>query len=199
MESRRISHVTVEPALSNDVATTSRATHFIRHRFEEMEEAFNSRVEELETKADERVKVAQQQMEAKVQQIQRSTELKLTEHNAELSRLRHEASLMENRMLAALAKQANVAQEQIQTIHGVVQETLLTKGGKGGSGGGNKYNQLGSWEDDDDDSYSTSNERRGRVSVPRKLYDDVDDLIDLTKEVSDSKSRRDEPLACIVI
>ena len=91
-------------------------------------------------------------------------------------------SLMENRMLAALAKQANVAQEQIQTIHGVVQETLMTKGGglRGrGRGGGNKYNQLGTWDDEDDESYSAG---RGKASVPRKLYDDVDDLIDLTKE-----------------
>ena len=78
-------------AINNSNIEPSTKFLSIEKRFEEMEEDFNAKVEELELRADERVKAAHQQMEAKVQQIQRSTEVKLTEQNAELSRLRHEA------------------------------------------------------------------------------------------------------------
>ncbi|GMH54592.1 hypothetical protein TrST_g12191 [Triparma strigata] len=166
----------------------------IDKRFEEMQKMFSDKVDEVEKRADEKVKGIQQQLEAKFQQHQRASEVKLTEQNAELARLRHEASLMENRMLAALAKQANVAQEQIQTIHNVVQETLLGKTSIDPSGsfsGSGKFGQIGSWEDDEEENetYGGGGARgRGRPGmgrgggVPRELLNDVDDLIDTVRE-----------------
>ncbi|GMH84805.1 hypothetical protein TL16_g10033 [Triparma laevis f. inornata] len=178
-------------AINNANIQSSTTFITIDKRFEEMEKVFSEKVEEVEKRADEKVKNIQQQLEAKFQQHQRASEVKLTEHNAELARLRHEASLMENRMLAALAKQANVAQEQIQTIHNVVQETLLGKttfDPSGSFSNSNKFGQIGSWEEDEseNDSYGGARNNRGRVgrpaAIPRELLNDVDDLIDTVRE-----------------
>jgi hypothetical protein len=64
-------------------------------------------------------------------------ELAVSEQAAETARLRHELSLAENRLLSALAKQASVAQEQIQGLNETVQvsgEAERREPVRGGSG-----------------------------------------------------------------
>jgi hypothetical protein len=166
----------------------------IDRRFEEMEAAFDFKLGEAAKETDRKLDLVKSELESKVQHVQRSVEVKLSEQAAELARLRHEASLMENRMLAALAKQANVTQEQIQTIHEVVQQSPaapLHNHRQSNAGAARKFRQFGNWDDDDDDD----DDGGGGDGFPSARYSNndavaanlVDEIEDLYKSLREQK------------
>ena len=69
----------------------------IDRRFEDMTTVFDLKMSEAAKETDRKLENLKTELESKVQQVQRSMEVKLSEQAAELARLRHEASLMENR------------------------------------------------------------------------------------------------------
>ncbi|GMH73430.1 hypothetical protein TrRE_jg9353 [Triparma retinervis] len=159
----------------------------IDRRFEEMEAAFEVKLGEAAKETDRKLELVKSELESKVQQVQRSVEVKLSEQAAELARLRHEASLMENRMLAALAKQANVTQEQIQTIHEVVQQTPAVSHHhshhQSAAGAARKLRQFGNWDDDDDDDDGVPVGRySNNDAVAANLVDEIEDLYKSLRE-----------------
>jgi len=157
----------------------------VEKRFEEMEAAFDVKMEKADLENDRKLGQVKADLECKLQQVQRSMEVKVSEQTAELARLRHEASLMENRMLAALAKQANVTQEQIQTIHEVVQSSSGHFSAPSHSNlvASKKYNQFGNWyEDDDDDDLQQTNQYPSNNAATANFYDEIEDLYKALRE-----------------
>ena len=93
--------------LATDNAESSAKFSLINRRFEDVEAAFEGKLREVEVRAEDKLQEAKSAMDAKILEVQRACDAKIANHSAELARLRHEASLMENRMLVALAKQVS--------------------------------------------------------------------------------------------
>ena len=175
----------------NETSETKFST--LNKKLKTMEERFELKVKQVETVSDKKITALKQNYDKRVEELERVNAENLSRQDAEIARLRHEASLTENRMLSALAKQANVSQEQIASIQSTRLEAgNISSNSNSNSNSNNKVEDRNSWWNDNNDNNNNDNNTNNNDSSSNShsrnfnnntLNNNVADMMDDLEEV----------------